>query len=125
MSTDERPRPSADDECAMCEPGHRMCAHPRECQYPHLRREPVPGTDEHPRPARLEPCANGDGQIQVCRCGGSECPGWCHLTGGKGAGHWCWPFDNRTKATPTPATEWCEFLDQHWQGKREHKRGTF
>ena len=34
-------------------------------------------------------CRHCDAQVQLCRCGGSACPGWCHHGMGGWAGHWC------------------------------------
>jgi hypothetical protein len=43
------------------------------------------------------PCRCGK-QIHPCTCGGTACPGWCHV--GRAEGHWCGNKPEDGKAKP-------------------------
>jgi hypothetical protein len=61
---------------------------------------------EHPT-SEIRDCANEDGRIQICRCGGTACPGWCHVISRDpqaGAGHHCWPWDAQRQPGPKIST---------------------
>lgn len=63
-------------------------------------------SQEHPR-QQIRDCANQDGQIQLCACGGRACPGWCHVLSTdsrSGVGHHCWP--PAVKEQPRPQGEY-------------------